>query len=867
LSVELATAQTTSRETQRELERETRRVRELEGDLAKVSEKLEEMSSRAESQSDIIRAHDRLESELNTSRTLLQNLQGELERERCRFESTSMELVSSQKMCMEARKEVETECKRNRELESELNRSSSRIEILTTRMEELQHRAQNGEELRKNNEKLDAELSASRLLLQNLQGELDRERGRNESLSVELATAQTTSRETQRELERETRRVRELEGDLAKVSDKLNRMTSRLSEMQLKVEEGECVAKDQSVLQEKVVKLEYELDLKQHELDAAHAQMKGLQRRLDDSEKTEDMLSTRFAALSRSIEDIRSNQEVTRENETIAKAEAEVRVLDIKVRTLHEQLESERRRVSDTESRLIEVSRRERGMAADHTNSIRILETRLEDTVSEVNKVCAEKRTLEDMMSDLKAQMKESELENKRLSDELASKASEESKETISCVARLDIERERNQELEKSIQVLNSKLMDRESNYKQLRNERDQLRREGDRHQLNIDALQQDLNRERDLCVVLSDENAALKDAIKDLKCRIMKLNDLIVALKGSIRVFCRVRPIFDEERDRCNITQRDVDTLIQYPDYNMLNFNDFPFEFDRVFGPSNTQEDIFEEVEPFVRSAMGGCRVCIFAYGQTSSGKTYTMEGPEGNRGVNLRALETVMELCHTSEDYQTTVTVSMLEVYNEKIRDLLSDGARGAELEVRMGKNGTYVDNLSEWPIESVEDALTHFTRGQSIRQVASNNVNEHSSRSHLVILVKIDRRHKRTTENVSGYLYLVDLAGSERIKQTAATGQRLKEAQNINKSLSSLGDVIAALAAGQKHVPYRNSKLTFLLQDALKESSKVLMFVNINPTPGYAGESTCSLQFASRCRSVQLGQAKKSISYQAK
>ena len=155
---------------------------------------------------------------------------------------------------------------------------------------------------------------------------------------------------------------------------------------------------------------------------------------------------------------------------------------------------------------------------------------------------------------------------------------------------------------------------------------------------------------------------------------------------------------------------------------------------------------------------------------------------------------------------------------------------------------------------------EAQNLIHRGLLNRQTASNNVNEHSSRSHLVIGVKVERENKRTGEKIVGLMQLVDLAGSERVKLTAASGQRLREAQHINKSLSSLGDVIAAMAAGQKHVPYRNSKLTFLLQDSLKENSKVLMFVNVNPVPEYAQESSCSLQFAQRCSSVQLGQARR-------
>ena len=247
-------------------------------------------------------------------------------------------------------------------------------------------------------------------------------------------------------------------------------------------------------------------------------------------------------------------------------------------------------------------------------------------------------------------------------------------------------------------------------------------------------------------------------------------------------------------------------------------------------------------------------------------------MEGVDGSRGVNFRALQSLFRISmEDNADFKTTISISMLEVYNEKIKDLLGVAAsRNAaiakadfdftDLEIRMGKQGVFVEHLRELPVEDMLEVQTLILKGCQNRQTASNNVNEHSSRSHLVIIIKVDRENRRSGEKLAGLMTLVDLAGSERVKLTSATGQRLREAQHINKSLSSLGDVIAALASGQKHIPYRNSKLTFLLQDCLKESSKVLMFVNINPIPDYAQESTCSLQFATRCRSVQLGQARK-------
>lgn len=150
---------------------------------------------------------------------------------------------------------------------------------------------------------------------------------------------------------------------------------------------------------------------------------------------------------------------------------------------------------------------------------------------------------------------------------------------------------------------------------------------------------------------------------------------------------------------------------------------------------------------------------------------------------------------------------------------------------------------------------------------RTTFSNNVNEHSSRSHLVISVYARGENKATGVQSFGKLHLVDLAGSERLSRTNATGDRLKEAQNINKSLSSLGDVIAAAASKQGHIPYRNSKLTHVLQDSLGQDSKTLMIVQASPLTKDVGESICSLVFASRARSVELGQAKKHTAVKAK
>lgn len=272
-------------------------------------------------------------------------------------------------------------------------------------------------------------------------------------------------------------------------------------------------------------------------------------------------------------------------------------------------------------------------------------------------------------------------------------------------------------------------------------------------------------------------------------------------------------------------------------------------WEFDEVFDISTSQEQVYPEVSGLVTSVLDGYNVCIFAYGQTGSGKTFTMSGPPDNRGVNTRALEDLFQKTRErAGDWTDTISVSILEVYNEEIRDLLTD-KMNEKLEVKMGEHGNYVPGLTHVPVNTIDAVLQLITIADRNRASSTTNMNEHSSRSHMMLTVNVVSECHATRLVSRGKLNLVDLAGSERINKSGAQGQALKEAQNINKSLSALGDVIAARAAKQGHIPFRNSTLTFLLQDSLSQDSKTLMFVCISPVLYNAEETFCSLNFAAR------------------
>ncbi|XP_039652106.1 kinesin-like protein KIFC3 [Perca fluviatilis] len=328
----------------------------------------------------------------------------------------------------------------------------------------------------------------------------------------------------------------------------------------------------------------------------------------------------------------------------------------------------------------------------------------------------------------------------------------------------------------------------------------------------------------------------------------------------GNIRVFCRVRPVSQEEQD----SAADAKTMLSFDSdddavlYLANKGKMMTFELDKVFPPQATQQEVFQEVQSLVTSCIDGFNVCIFAYGQTGSGKTYTMEGVPDNPGINQRALRLLFsEVTEKAPDWDYKISVSMVEIYNETLRNLLGENPSD-KLDIKMNPDGSgqlYVPGLTEFTVQSPEDINRVFELGHMNRATACTNLNEHSSRSHALLIITVSGFNSATGNRTQGKLNLVDLAGSERIGKSGAEGSRLREAQCINKSLSALGDVINALRGKHSHVPFRNSRLTYLLQDSLNGDSKTLMMVQVSPLPSNMSESVCSLKFAQRVRSVEL------------
>ncbi|URD87944.1 KISc [Musa troglodytarum] len=342
------------------------------------------------------------------------------------------------------------------------------------------------------------------------------------------------------------------------------------------------------------------------------------------------------------------------------------------------------------------------------------------------------------------------------------------------------------------------------------------------------------------------------------------KLYNQIQEAKGNIRVFCRCRPLSKQEVSTGYSAVVDFDAAKDGEIGIMNGVTKKSFKFDRVYTPKDNQADVYADASPLVTSVLDGYNVCIFAYGQTGTGKTFTMEGTEQNRGVNYRTLKELFKIAEErNETYSYNISVSVLEVYNEQIRDLLATSPSTKKLEVRQAAEGFHhVPGIVEAKVENIKEAWDVLQAGSNARSVGSNNVNEHSSRSHCMLCIMVRAKNLMDGVCTKSKLWLVDLAGSERLTKTDVQGERLKEAQNINRSLSALGDVISALATKNNHIPYRNSKLTHLLQDSLGGDSKALMFVQISPSENDLGETVSSLNFASRVRGVELGLAKKQV-----
>nr|CAH8820885.1 unnamed protein product [Trichobilharzia regenti] len=324
--------------------------------------------------------------------------------------------------------------------------------------------------------------------------------------------------------------------------------------------------------------------------------------------------------------------------------------------------------------------------------------------------------------------------------------------------------------------------------------------------------------------------------------------------MSESIKVVCRVRPLNEQEK------ANDSKFVVSFPGDGdtTVSLGGKIFSFDHVVQPKASQLEVYEVVaKPIVADVLNGYNGTIFAYGQTSSGKTYTMEGILGDpvfQGVIPRIVDDIFNhIYQMDENLEFHIKVSYFEIYMEKIRDLLD--VSKTNLPVHEDKDRVpYVKGITEKFVSTPEELFKAIDEGKANRHVAVTNMNEHSSRSHSVLLINVRQENLETQKKLHGKLYLVDLAGSEKVAKTGAEGTVLDEAKNINKSLSALGNVINALVEGSSHVPYRDSKLTRILQESLGGNARTTMVICCSPAGYNEAETKSTLMFGMRAKTIK-------------
>ncbi|EDW02664.1 kinesin heavy chain [Drosophila grimshawi] len=328
------------------------------------------------------------------------------------------------------------------------------------------------------------------------------------------------------------------------------------------------------------------------------------------------------------------------------------------------------------------------------------------------------------------------------------------------------------------------------------------------------------------------------------------------IPAEDSIKVVCRFRPLNDSEE------KAGSKFVVKFPnnvEENCISIAGKVYLFDKVFKPNASQEKVYNEAaKSIVTDVLAGYNGTIFAYGQTSSGKTHTMEGVIGDtvkQGIIPRIVNDIFNHIYAMEEnLEFHIKVSYYEIYMDKIRDLLD--VSKINLSVHEDKNRVpYVKGATERFVSSPEEVFEVIEEGKSNRHIAVTNMNEHSSRSHSVFLINVKQENLENQKKLSGKLYLVDLAGSEKVSKTGAEGTVLDEAKNINKSLSALGNVISALADGNKtHIPYRDSKLTRILQESLGGNARTTIVICCSPASFNESETKSTLDFGRRAKTVK-------------
>jgi kinesin family protein C1 len=704
--------------------------------------------------------------------------------------------------------------------------------------------------------------------------------------TAEDKAARLAEKHKRAQLELEAKLAEQVSGAQSTAEERIKEITANLAAEQDRLQKAEAKIEKLSAEKEtQVEKAKAKLAKETEAVTELQAQLKSVTKEQKSLTSEKDALMSEKATLTKQLAELEKAQKsLAEESETsAAKHEKKMNKLETRLKAMEAE-----RDVLVGERDALEVKLSEIEQAKGD------VEARVQDALKEKESIAQQLADLEKAKHDMEAANEASMADIVAAQERL--KASEEAvmgheARIAGVVAQLESEQKEVERLQKELKdnstVHKTTIESLMAAQKALERERTELKSElnalkeaesmrkdteGNEQNKALEARLVEQTREVDAARRLVQESEQLQRQLDERQSRINELEEQaleaesmrralhnqIQELRGNVRVFCRVRPTENEAAVKCA------------PDGSSLNLKrvegkeDAAFEFDRVFDPSAKQEEIFEEVSQLVQSALDGYKVCLFSYGQTGSGKTHTMLG-DGNgdmRGIIPRSVAKIVEASQKNahKGWSYTMHASYVEIYNEQVRDLLKPGSSHSDKHSIVHKNGvTEVSGVQREVIDSVESAAALVRRASAARVVEATNMNAQSSRSHTIFMLYIVGEHASSGSELTGCLNLVDLAGSERVGRSGAEGARLKEACAINKSLSSLGDVFSALAAKQAHVPYRNSKLTYLLQPCLGGDGKTLMFVNINPENTSTEETMCSLKFASQVNAVQLGDGK--------
>lgn len=350
-----------------------------------------------------------------------------------------------------------------------------------------------------------------------------------------------------------------------------------------------------------------------------------------------------------------------------------------------------------------------------------------------------------------------------------------------------------------------------------------------------------------------------------------------------NVKVCCRFRPLNKNEINKCGNVTSPIDFLddksIKVFNPHRIDITDnseiekvissdkkISFKFDKIFPPNSEQKEVYNFVgKPMIKELMDGYNCTLFTYGVTGSGKTYSMFGfdiesgetglwkDEEGMGIIPRAINDVFQyISEIKDDVEVTIKFSFIEIYLEKVKDLLNP--KKDNLKIRETKNDIYVEDLKEEYVSSFEEILVLLRKGQKNRATASTKMNQYSSRSHSLIMLKITQHNLTKHIKTSSKLFMIDLAGSERVSKSGAEGLTLEQVKHINTSLLELGNVIHSITEKEEHIPYRNSKLTRLLEDSLGGNSKTCLLLNCSPGWYTLPETVSSLHFGARAKKIE-------------